>query len=108
MLISMMAWGAWASRLKMAPRLSLLLFYWDYVVGAVLIAFVWGITQGSHDGAGQAFFADLAPASPQAWLFAMLSGAIFNLANLLLEAAIAMAGLALIAIAPFVRRSHEP
>lgn len=94
MLVSMTAWGSWANTLKMAPRLPFQLFYWDYVVGVVLITLVWGVTLGSHGGAGQAFFADLGSASPQAWLYAMVSGAIFNVANLLLVAAIAMAGLA--------------
>lgn len=94
MVISMLCWGSWANTVKLAPGYRFQLFYWDYVVGLLIGALAWGISLGSIGASGQPFFAALQAASAQSILFALIGGIIFNVANLLLVAAIDIAGLA--------------
>lgn len=94
MLVSMLCWGSWANTLKMCPGFRFQLFYWDYVIGLVAATLLWGLTLGSSGGPGKPFLADLLHAGPSHILFAMVGGVIFNAANLLLVAAIDIAGLA--------------
>jgi glucose uptake protein len=70
------------------------LFYWDYAVGIFLISLILALTMGSIGHDANSFLNNVRSADPQNIGSAMLGGAIFNLANLLLVAAIAMAGLA--------------
>jgi glucose uptake protein len=94
MVLSMLCWGSWANTLKLCPGYRFQLFYWDYAIGLACGAIFWGLTAGSHGAAGTPFLADLAEAHTTPILFAMLGGVIFNIANLLLVAAIDVAGLA--------------
>jgi glucose uptake protein len=94
MLISMVCWGSWANTMKACRGYRFQLFYWDYVVGLIVGALVWGLTLGSMGGSGRSFLGDLANAERSHILFAVLAGFIFNAANLLLVAAIEIAGLA--------------
>lgn len=94
MVLSMLCWGSWANTIKLCPGFRFQLFYWDYVIGLVLGALFWGLTLGSSGGAGHPFVRDLMHADGQHIWFAMAGGAIFNVANLLLVAAIEIAGLA--------------
>ena len=94
MIISMLCWGSWANTVKLCPGYRFQLFYWDYVIGLLVGAFAWGLTLGTAGSTGRAFLEDLA-AMPQAnLLLALIGGIIFNVANLLLVAAIEIAGLA--------------
>lgn len=90
MLISMICWGSWANTLKLAPAWPFQLFYWDYVLGILLASFGWGLTLGG----GHAFLPALTSAGGSHVLLAIAGGVIFNAANLLLVAAIEVAGLA--------------
>ncbi len=94
MLTSMLCWGSWANTVKLAPGYRFQLFYWDYVVGLVLGALAWGLSFGSLGRTGRPFFADFMHASHAHILLAVTGGIIFNVANLLLVAAIDIAGLA--------------
>src|ERR1700728_2683964 len=94
MVLSMLCWGSWANTLKLCPGYRFQLFYWDYALGLAVGAIFWGITAGSHGHSGTPFFADIVQASPTSIGFAILGGIIFNIANLLLVAAIDVAGLA--------------
>jgi glucose uptake protein len=93
--ITMLCWGSWANTQKLAGSAwRFELFYWDYVLGIVLMALVFGLTLGSNGEAGRSFWEDLQQASLQSYALALLGGAIFNLANILVVAAIAIAGMA--------------
>lgn len=94
MIVSMLCWGSWANTLKLCPRYRFQLFYWDYAFGVVLGALAWGFTAGSSGASGPSFWNDVthAGSTPIAW--AICGGVIFNIANLLLVAAIDVAGLA--------------
>jgi glucose uptake protein len=90
----MLCWGSWANTVKLCPGYRFQLFYWDYVIGLLAGALVWGFTLGSHGATGRPFMQDLAAISSASLIFAVIGGVIFNVANLLLVAAIEIAGLA--------------
>jgi glucose uptake protein len=94
MLLSMVCWGSWANTLKLCPGYRFQLFYWDYAIGLFAGALLWGLTAGSLGHTEPSFVAAAlhAPLSTMVW--AACGGVIFNVANLLLVAAIDVAGLA--------------
>lgn len=94
MFISMLCWGSWANTMKLCPGYRFQLFYWDYVIGLILGTLAWGLTLGSMGTSGLAFLADLRQVDSTHILFALVGGVLFNIANLLLVAAIEIAGLA--------------
>jgi glucose uptake protein len=94
MIVSMLCWGSWANSMKLCPRYRFQLLYWDYVIGLIAGAVLWGVTLGSVGTVGRSFFSDIAHSGVHPILLAMAGGAIFNIANLLLVAAIDIAGLA--------------
>ena len=94
MLISMLCWGSWANTMKLCPTFRFQLFYWDYVLGLILGSLLWGLTLGTIGGSGRPFLADLLNVDAHHAGLALLGGIIFNIANLLLVAAIEIAGLA--------------
>src|SRR6185437_778548 len=70
------------------------LFYWDYVIGILLFFLISAFTLGSMGSQGRGFLADLSQADAANIRSALLGGVIFNAANILFSAAIAIAGLA--------------
>ena len=94
-IITMICWGSWANTQKLATKeWRFQLFYWDYAIGVFLLALILAFTMGSMGTAGRSFIDDLKQADPK-WLgSAFLGGVIFNLSNILLVAAIDIAGLA--------------
>jgi glucose uptake protein len=94
-IITMFCWGSWANTQKLAARTwRYELFYWDYVVGILLFSLVLAFTLGSMGSGGRGFVADLAQAGGENIGSAIIGGIIFNAANILLGAAIAIAGMA--------------
>jgi glucose uptake protein len=93
MLVTMICWGSWANMMKLTPGWPFPLFYWDYVAGVLLISLVLGLTMGSTGGS-DAMLANLGRAGETNILYALAGGTVFNVANLLLVAAISIAGLA--------------
>lgn len=94
MIVSMLCWGSWANTVKLCPEYHFQLFYWDYVAGLLAGATAWGLTFGSFGSTGLPFLQDLVKTPPHALLLAFAGGVVFNIANLLLVAAIDIAGLA--------------
>src|SRR5258706_3781569 len=93
-IITMFCWGSWANTQKLAKKgWRFELFYWDYTIGVLLLTLVLGLTLGSNGTGGRGFLADLAQASHASIHSALIGGAIFNLANILLVAAIDIAGM---------------
>lgn len=92
--ITMLCWGSWANTQKLAQgNWRFELFYWDYVTGIVLLTLLFGLTLGSMGINGRPFFSDLQQASSANLQSAFIGGVIFNAANILLSAAIAIAGM---------------
>jgi glucose uptake protein len=93
-IISAVCWGSWANTYKVTRGYRFELFYWDYALGVCLIALVLAFTMGSLHPDGQNFLANLHSADTANFYYAIVAGAIFNVANVLLVAGIDMAGLA--------------
>ncbi len=95
MIVTMICWGSWANTQKLCKGWRFELFYWDYVLGILLISLLLGFTMGNTDPASpESFLANLRSADGHHLLLAFLGGVVFNVANILLVAAIAIAGLA--------------
>src|ERR1700759_3339453 len=94
MVASMLCGGSWANTMKLCPGYRFHLFYWDYLVGLFVGIGIFGFTLGSMGTDGRPFLADVLAAPALSIGYAIASGAIFNVANLLLVAAIEIAGLA--------------
>ena len=93
--ITMLCWGSWANTQKLASKeWPFQLFYWDYCIGVLLLTLIFAFTLGSTGDAGRPFLADLGQAGGAAIWSALLGGIVFNLANILLVAAIDIAGMA--------------
>jgi glucose uptake protein len=93
MIASMLCWGSWANTRKLTRGYPFSLFYWDYVVGIALGSLLWGFTLGSLNGGPTAFLANLHHTDGSHLLYALAGGTVFNVANLLLVAAIDVAGM---------------
>ncbi len=93
-LVTMLCWGSWANTQKLAASTwRFELFYWDYVWGILLMALLFAFTLGSVGAEGRSFLPDVAQASSNSIGSALLGGIIFNAANILLGAAISIAGM---------------
>jgi glucose uptake protein len=94
MITSAICWGSWAITYKGVKNYRFELFYWDYAIGIFLISLVLSLTMGSSGHDSSSFLNNVKAADGSNMISALIGGAIFNLANLLLVAAMDMAGLA--------------
>jgi glucose uptake protein len=94
--LTMLGWGSWANTQKLAGKelWPFELFYWDYSIGVALTGAALSVTLGAFGSAGVSTWTNLHLASPLIEVRAVLAGALFNLANILLVAAIDAAGMA--------------
>ncbi len=94
-IVTMFCWGSWANTQKLAVKTwRFELFYWDYVIGILLFSLLFAFTLGSYGNEGRSFLTDLQQADRSNIISAFTGGIIFNAANILLGAAISIAGLA--------------
>ncbi len=93
--ITMFCWGSWANTQKLASKdWRFELYYWDYAIGVLLLSLVFALTLGSSGAIeGRQFYADIAQAEWPNIYNALIGGVLFNAANILLVAAIALAGM---------------
>ena len=91
---SMACWGSWANTQKMSGKWRFELFYFDYAFGVLLTAVVCAFTFGSLGYDGFSFLDDVMNGGKRYAAMGFAAGVIFNLANMLLVAAITVAGLA--------------
>ena len=93
-IITMFCWGSWANTTKLcSPGWRFELFYWDYAFGILLLSLIMAFTLGSSGEGGRPFLTDLKQAENGNLVSAFVGGAVFNLANILLVSAIALAGM---------------
>ena len=93
-ILTMICWGSWANTQKLAAKnWRFELFYWDMITGLMLLATIAAFTLGSMGSEGRTFIEDLRQADLSSIGSAMLGGVVWNLGNLLLVAAIAVAGM---------------
>src|SRR5579872_5303681 len=94
MITSAVCWGSWANTYKGVKNYRFELFYWDYAIGIFLISLILAFTMGSTGHDSSSFLNNVHSADTSNIVSTLVGGTIFNLANLLLVAAIDMAGLA--------------
>ena len=94
MITSAICWGSWANTYKGVKNYRFELFYWDYAIGIFLISLILAFTMGSSGHDSSSFLNNVHTADTSNIVSTLVGGALFNLANLLLVAAIDMAGLA--------------
>jgi glucose uptake protein len=93
--ITMLCWGSWGNTQKIGGKSwRFELFYWDYVIGIVLFSILLAFSMGSTGEGGRGFIEDIKQAEFRNILNAMFGGVIFNASNILLVAAMAIAGMA--------------
>src|ERR1700682_605167 len=92
-LVSMICWGSWANTFKLSGKWRFELFYYDYSLGVLIAAIVAAYTFGSM-GSDLSFSDNLLIALRRNMAYAVAAGVVFNLANMLLVAAISVAGMA--------------
>ena len=93
MITSAICWGSWANTYKGVKNYRFELFYWDYAVGIFLISLILAFTMGSTGNDTSSFLNNVHSADGSNIVYALIGGALFNLANLLLVAGIDIAGL---------------
>jgi glucose uptake protein len=93
--ITMLGWGSWANTQKLAGKTEwpFELFYWDYALGVFLFSMVFALMLGGIGGPAEAGGAGWDSPPTGAIGGALLSGAIFNVSNILLVVAIDAAGM---------------
>jgi len=92
--VTMLCWGSWGNTQKLASKTwRYEYFYWDYVIGVLLLSLIFTFTLGSFGVSGQPFFTNLRQADLSNLSSAFLGGIIFNAANILLSSAIALCGM---------------
>lgn len=93
-IITMFCWGSWGNTQKLAAKTwRYELFYWDYVIGILLLSLIFAFTLGSIGDHGRSFTTDLAQVSSSNFWSAFIGGIIFNASNILLAASISLAGM---------------
>jgi glucose uptake protein len=93
-LVTMLCWGSWGNTQKLAAKTwRYELFYWDYVIGIILLSLVFGFTLGSIGSEGRSFITDITQVSTKNFWSAFTGGIIFNASNIMLSASISLAGM---------------
>jgi glucose uptake protein len=94
-IVTMLCWGSWGNTQKLSGKSwRFELFYWDYVTGILIFSLLLGFTLGSIGENGRSFTADIAQADGKNIFNAFIGGVVFNASNILLVAAMAIAGMA--------------
>ena len=92
--VTMLCWGSWGNTQKLAAKTwRYELFYWDYVIGLLLLSLLSAFTLGSFGAEGRSFLDDLMQADGRNLFSAFLGGVVFNASNILLAAAVALCGM---------------
>ena len=95
LIVSMLCWGSWANTEKLSGTWRFELFYYDFSFGVVLCAVVAAYTLGNLLPKELTFQDNLLLfAGKRQMVWVVAGGVVFNLANLLLVAAISVAGMA--------------
>ncbi|MCU1259435.1 MAG: putative integral rane protein [Bryobacterales bacterium] len=94
-ILGMLCWGLWANTFKLAGNWRFELYYLDFAFGASLLAVVAALTAGTLGFDGFSFTDDLLHAGKTQDLEGFIAGMIFNFGNMLLVAAVGLAGLSI-------------
>ena len=93
-IFAMICWGSWQNTQKVVQKgWRFELFYWDLTVGILIMATIAAFTVGSLGDTGRSFLVDIQQAKTSSMVYAMLGGLLWNMGNLLMVAAISVAGM---------------
>jgi glucose uptake protein len=98
-ILSLFCLGSWANLYKLAGKWRYELFYFDFAIGLALTGALAALTLGSMGFDGFILADDMYNAGKRQWMFALLAGAVFNLGNYLIMAAVSVAGIAVAFVA---------
>lgn len=94
-IFSMLCWGSWVNSQKIAAKSwRFELFYWDYNLGLLLMAAIFAFSLGNLANSSGRFPENIAEASLSNIGYCLLGGVIFNISNILMVMAVAIAGMA--------------
>jgi glucose uptake protein len=92
--ITMLCWGSWANTTKLTTKeWRFELLYWDYGFGILITTLLLAFSLGSFGAEGRSFLEDIEQAENSNFGAAFFGGVVFNAANILLVAAIGIAGM---------------
>jgi glucose uptake protein len=92
--ITMLCWGSWANTTKLTSKdWRFELLYWDYGFGILITTLLLAFSLGSFGTEGRSFLEDMQQADNGNLGSAFIGGIVFNAANILLVAAIGIAGM---------------
>src|SRR3954467_12986499 len=94
-ILSMICWGSWANTFKLTRNWRFELFYFDFSLGVLLTAVIAAFTLGTMGSDGFQVMDDLLQSGKRNVFLGFVGGAVFNLGNMLLLAAISVAGMAM-------------
>ena len=94
MILSLLCWGSWANFYKLAGKWRFELFYFDFAIGLMLISVICAFSVGNLGYDGFDTLDDLLNAGKRQWLYGFSASVIFNLGNMLIIAAVSVAGMA--------------
>ncbi len=94
LLVSMLGSGSWANTQKWTGKWRFELFYYDFSIGVFLCAVIAAYTFGEMVSKDLTFSDNLLIAAKRQMLWGIGAGVVFNLANMLLVAAISVSGMA--------------
>ncbi|MGC9208774.1 MAG: GRP family sugar transporter [Nitrososphaeria archaeon] len=97
LVINMIGWGSWANTMKGTDGWRFESYYLTYAIGLFIFALLYQVTLGliPNSLTGLTSFQALSEATPIHIFWALLAGIVWNAGNILLVAAIAMAGFSL-------------
>lgn len=94
MVLSLLCLGSWAIFFKFAGKWRFELFYLDFAIGLLVASVIFAFTVGNSGYDGFNVVDSLQNSGKRQLLYAFIAGLIFNLGNMLLMAAVSVAGLA--------------
>ncbi|MEO8050889.1 MAG: hypothetical protein ABI833_10780 [Acidobacteriota bacterium] len=101
LVISLLCWGSWANTLKLAGKWRFELYYYDFAIGFLVLAVVAAFTGGTLNSRELTFQDNFLVSGYRNFAYAIAAGIIFNAGNMLLAAAISLAGMAVAFTAAF-------
>ncbi|MCX6218074.1 GRP family sugar transporter [Spirosoma sp.] len=94
--LAMLCWGSWANTQKLATQsVPTTIFYRDYTYGILILSLLVALTLGNLGTEGRSFLTDFKQADTGSFIYALLGGLVFNLANMLIVIGIELAGLSI-------------
>ncbi len=101
LVISLLCWGSWANTLKLAGKWRFELYYYDFAIGFAVLAVVAAFTGGTLNSSELTFQDNFLVSGYRNIAYAIAAGIVFNAGNMLLAAAISVAGMAVAFTATF-------